>query len=204
VSPRLVLALALALTALASPASAAEQAKRYPVTGEGVTVAVPNSWVTVTGAQLNDAAVLDEIARENPRLASFLRSFAAAGGGMRLVALDPAVKNGFATNLNVVSAPAPGSVAFEQYRRALIAQLRAIVSGKISDSVVRIGGQQAIRLSYRLSLTTGGKRLTVQTLQYAFLKGRRSLVFTYTTLPRFAGSYAQTFKASAASIRFTR
>jgi hypothetical protein len=46
-----------------------------------------------------------------------------------------------------------------------------------------------------------GRRLVTETLQYAFLRGGRSIVVTYTTTPESGAAYAPTFSRSARSIR---
>jgi hypothetical protein len=199
---RAVLLSFVALVAVAGTASGAEPLKRYSV-GDGASLAVPASWVSLSGRQLRTRSLLDRLARENPRLAPFIAAFVQSGSSVRFMALDPRVRGGFATNVNVVSVPVSGAVTFEQYRTALLSEVRAVTQGaKVTDSVVQIGGEASLRLSYRLRLSAGGKAYTVQTLQYAFLRRGKSLVVTYTTLPRYAGTYATTFKASAQSIRF--
>jgi hypothetical protein len=199
---RVILLLFTALVALAGPAAGAELLKRHSV-GDGVSVGVPASWVALSGRELRTGALLKRLARENPQLAPFVQAFLQSGSSVKFVALDPRVRSGFATNVNVVSVPVPGNVSLDRYRAVLLNELRAVTRGaEISDSVVTIGGEAAVRLSYRLRLTAAGKAFTVQTLQYAFLRSGKSVVFTYTTLPRYAGTYAATFKASAQSIRF--
>jgi hypothetical protein len=202
VRARLLAALVVAAV-LASPAAAADSLKRYQVDGAGVSFAVPRSWVALNGRQIRTQALLDQLARENPRLAPYIRSFVQTGSPVRFIALDPALKGGFATNANVVSLAVPGNITFAQYREVLLTQLRALTQGaRIADTEVRIGGERALRLRYRLRLTVSGRTITVQTLQYAFLRNRKSTVFTYTTSPGSAASYARTFEASAKSIRF--
>lgn len=201
---RIALALAVALAALASPAPAAEQAlKRHTIAGEGVSLGVPAAWVSVDGRKLLSQTNLAQLSRENPNLAPFLQALAQSGSPLRFVALDPALRGGFATNVNLISVRLPGSLTFDQYRQALLAGLQAVkpIGGKVANSVVRIDGKPALRVSFRFRLTAG-RTFTVQTLQYAFLHRGKSLVFTYTTVPRFQGIYAQTFTASATSIRF--
>ena len=66
-----------------------------------------------------------------------------------------------------------------------------------------ITGGRAAHLTYRLTFTYNGKRITAQTNQYGFLLPGRSEVFTYTTLPASARSYDSVFTASARSIRFS-
>ena len=200
---RLLALLVLVAAALAAPAAAADRLKRHSIAGAGVSFSVPASWVALSGRELRTEAILDQLARENPHLAPFIRSFTQAGSPVKFVALDPAVKGGFATNLNVVSLPVPASLTFEQYRQVLLAELRTLTRGaKIAESNVRIGGNRALRLSYRFRLTAAGRAFTVQTLQYGFLRRGKSTVFTYTSTPRFAGGYTRTFQASASSIRF--
>jgi hypothetical protein len=200
---RLLVALVLVAAALAAPAGSAERLKRYAIADEGVSLGVPASWVALSGRELKTREILEQLARENPRLAPFIRSFTQAGSPVKFVALDPAVKGGFATNVNVLSLSVPAGLTFAQYRQVLLAELRALTRGaKIAQKNVRIGGNVAIRLAYRFRLNAGGRAFTVQTLQYGFLRGGKSTVFTYTTTPRHAGGYARTFQTSASSIRF--
>jgi hypothetical protein len=120
---------------------------------------------------------------------------------MKFIALNPKVQSGFATNVNVVVVPVQTGITFAQYRQALLSELGGIVTGKLQQSVTTIAGARALRLTYRLRLSLG-RAVTVQTLQYAFLRPGRSVVVTYTTLPTLSSSYAATFRKSAASIRF--
>jgi hypothetical protein len=199
---RLAFALAIALAVLATPAPAAEQLKRHSVRAEGVSLGVPNSWVAVDGRALLSQATLEELSRQNPSLAPFFRTMARSGSVLKFVALDPKLRGGFATNVNLVSVPIPGQLTFAQYQQAMLAGLQNLNPiGGIAKSVVRIGGRQALRVSFRFELTAG-RTFTVQTLQYAFLHRGKSLVFTYTTVPRFKSLYAGAFAASASSIRF--
>jgi len=197
-----VLALVLVLLAAGIVGSAlgAEKYRRYAVRGEGISVAVPAAWAATAGGV--SQAVLERLARENPKLAPFVRGLGGPNSPMKFIALDPKVRDGFATNVNVVVVPARPGITFAQYRQALLAELRSVVGSEpIEQSVARIGGVRAVRFRYRLRLTFG-RTITAQTLQYAFLRPGRSVIVTYTTLPRFASTYMETFARSAASIRF--
>ena len=197
---RAALALALGVVAATVVGSALAADRRHVVTGQGISLTVPASWVaTERGVS---PAVLDQMARENPKLAPFVRGLGGPNSPMKFIALDPTVRQGFATNVNVVVVPAPAGITFAQYKQALVAELRSIVTGKIEQSVATVGGAQALRASYRLRISLG-RTVTVQTLQYAFLRPGRSIVVTYTTLPGLKGSYAATFRRSAASIRLS-
>jgi hypothetical protein len=200
---RLLFVLSVVATVVATPVSAAPTLERHAIAGERASFGVPAAWVAIDGRELVSGGILDQLARENPRLAPFVRSFAQAGAPLKFVALDPRVRGRFATNVNVVAVPVPTATTFDVYRQALLQELRAVTrGGKVAQSVVRVGGNQAVRVSYRFRLTAAGRTFTAQTLQYAFLRGGKSLVFTYTTLPRLAATYAKTFAASASSIRF--
>jgi hypothetical protein len=198
------IAVAFVLVVLAAgivgSALGAEKYRRYVLRGEGISVAVPASWAATEGGV--SPAVLERLARENPKLAPFVRGLGGSNSPMKFIALDPEVRDGFATNVNVVIVPARTGITFAQYRQALLAELRSVVGSEpIAQSVATIGGVRAVRLRYRLRLTFG-RTITAQTLQYAFLRPGRSVVVTYTTLPRFSSTYAGTFARSAASIRF--
>jgi hypothetical protein len=194
----LLAALVVGAAAVVS-APGAESFRRHAVPGHGISLSVPASWVASKRGL--SPAVVEQMARENPKLAPFIRGLGGSSSPMKFIALNPTVQNGFATNVNVVVVPVQPGITFEQYRQALVAELRAIVTGNIQQSVATIAGAQALRVSYRLRLSVG-RVVTVQTLQYAFLRPGRSVVVTYTTLPGLASSYAATFRKSAASIRF--
>jgi hypothetical protein len=194
------LLLGVVATSLVGSASAAERFKRHSITGQGMSLAVPAAWVAVD-ATLPRAAIA-RLGRENPKLAPYLGQISGPGSAAKFLALDPALKGGFATNVNVVAAAIP-SVTFDQYRTAIVAQIQAIVgSAKVDHRAVTIGGIRGVRLSYAFRITVG-RTYTVSTLQYAFPRPGRNVVVTYTTTPRFASAYAPTFARSAASIRFS-
>jgi hypothetical protein len=194
-----LLAIAAALaTAVVAAASAATPFQRHAVKGQGVSLAVPTSWIAIESGIPH--SLVDRLSKQNPALAPYIDQLARPGSPMKFLALDPAVRNGFATNANVVVVPAPAGTTFDLYRVGILAGLRALKPGKITQRVVTIGGKRALRISYRFRITLGRTR-TVQTLQYAFLRGLRSIVVTYTTLPSLESRYAATFARSAASIR---
>ena len=122
---------------------------------------------------------------------------------MRFLALDPVVRQEFATNVNVVVTSIPAGLTFEAYRAGLIREVRTIGARRLRQSTVAIGGVRAVRVQYRFDITFGRKR-TVQTLQYAFMRPSRTDVVTYTTLPSLAGRYAAIFRRSAASMKLER
>lgn len=194
-----VVGLVVVVALVAGSARGADGFRRHVVPGEGISLAVPATWVATD--QGVSPAVVERLARENPKLAPFLRGLGGPSSPIRFFALDPNVRDGFATNVNVVVVPVSAAMTFAQYRQALVAELRSAVASRIDQAVVSISGARALRLRYHLRLTFG-RTITVQTLQYAFLRPGQSVVVTFTALPRFASAYAGTFRRSAASIRF--
>jgi hypothetical protein len=123
---------------------------------------------------------------------------------IKLFAYDPQVANGFATNANVVIVPLGGQLGFSEYARQLVGELGTVRSvSQLHWSTVRLPAGRAVRLSFRLTVNVRGRSLSVQTLQYGLLDGRRSVVVTYSTLPSSARFYSSVFATSARSIRFS-
>jgi hypothetical protein len=179
-----------ATTLLVATAGAADRYKRHAVPGQGLSLAVPASWVAVS-ASLPDAAI-EKLRRENPKLAPYLGQLSGPNSAAKFLALDPAVQNGFATNVNVVVAPIP-SVSFDVFRAAIVREIQGIVgSARVNHRPVTIGGVRGVRLSYPFRITVG-RTYTVATLQYAFPRPGKSVLVTYTTLPRSKARYASTF-----------
>ena len=178
---------------LVATAGAAERFKRHSVPGQGLSLAVPASWVAVN-ATLPDAAI-ERLRRENPKLAPYLGQLTGPRSAAKFLALNPAVQN-------VVVAPIP-SVTFDVFRSAIVNEIRSLVgTAKLDHRAITINGARGVRLAYPFRITVG-RTYTVSTLQYAFPRQGRSVVVTYTTLPRLKARYAPTFARSAATIRFS-
>jgi hypothetical protein len=185
---------------LVATAGAADRYKRHAVSGQGVSLSVPASWVAVSASL--PAAAIDRLRRENPKLAPYLGQLTGPNSAAKFLALDPAVRNGFATNVNVVVAPIP-TVSFDVFRAAIVREIQGIVgSAKVDHRPVTVAGVRGVRISYPFRITVG-RTYTVATLQYAFPRPGKSVVVTYTTLPASKARYAPTFARSAASIRFS-
>jgi hypothetical protein len=193
-----VIAVVVGVSLVAS-AGAADRYKRHAVPGQGVSLSVPASWVAVS-ASLPDAAI-ERLRRDNPKLAPYLGQLTGPNSAAKFLALDPAVRNGFATNVNVVVAPIP-SVPFDVYRAAIVREIQRIVgTARVDHRPVTVDGVRGVRISYPFRITVG-RTFTVSTLQYAFPRPGTSVVVTYTTVPGSKARYASTFARSAASIRF--
>jgi hypothetical protein len=197
-----VSAAAFLATGIASGAVAAQ--KTFSIPGYGISVGLPSTWKSVNYRQILKPGVLQAFARDNPDLAGSFAAMAQPNSPIKFFAYDPQVANGFATNVNVVIIPLGASLTFAQYRSRLAGELATVSSvSQLRQTTVRLAAGPAVRLTYHLKVTAGGKSITVQTLQYGFLHAGRSIVFTYTTLPATQRFYAGVFATSAESIRFS-
>jgi hypothetical protein len=194
----------LAVLAAGSGSAAVGSFHRYSIPGYGTSLALPSSWKTINYRQILTSGALQELANENPELAGSLAAMAQPNSPVKFFAFDPQVANGFATNANVVVVPLSMHVALSQYARSLVAEVRHVsTASHLRFSTQRLPGGEAVRLSYRLTLSVKGRKLVVNTLQYGFLHGGSSVVVTYTTLPASARFYTGVFATSARSIRFS-
>ena len=185
--------------ALVGSAAGAERYKRHSIPGQRVSLSVPASWVAVDTTL--SRMTIGRLGRENPKLAPYLGQLTGPNSAAKFLALDPGVQGGFATNVNVVVARIP-SVTFDQFRAAIVDEIASLVGlAKIDQRLVTIDGVRGVRLSYPFRITVG-QTYSVATLQYVFQRAGKSVVVTYTTLPRLKLRYAPTFSRSAASIRF--
>ena len=190
--------------ASAVASAAVDALHTYSIPGYGISVGLPSTWKSVNYRQILKPGVLQALARDNPDLAGSFAAMAQPNSPIKFFAYDPQVANGFATNVNLVVVPIRVRLSFSEYSRRLVSELRSVssVSG-LHSANVRLPAGQATRVSYRLNVTVQSRQITVLTLQYAFFRGGRSVVFTYTTLPASSRFYNGVFATSAQSIRFS-
>ena len=201
---RLVILVTTALVAAGTGSTSVDALHTYSIPGYGISVGLPSTWKSVNYRQILKPGVLQALARDNPDLAGSFAAMAQPNSPIKFFAYDPQVANGFATNVNLVVVPLRARLSFLEYSRRLVSELRSVssVSG-LHSTTVHLPAGQAARVSYRLDVTVRSRKITVLTLQYAFLRGGRSVVFTYTTLPASSRFYKGVFATSAQSIRFS-
>lgn len=198
--------LGVVLVALLAPVAAASAPAglvRTQVPGARASIGVPGSWRSIDAKKLLEPGTLARFERDNPSLKPALDALARSGTSAVFFAFDPDVRNGFATNLNVVVERLPAHVSVGAYGAAARQQISRLPT--LVSSVELLSGKlpagAAVRLRYRLRVTAAGKTYVVALRQFALVRGLEALVFTYATLPAREGHYASTFEASARSIR---
>jgi len=177
----------------------------YQVASEGFAVAVPEAWRAISVDELGDGGELESAIEETPSLAPYAEALRGPNSVLKFVAVDPKVRNAFATNLNVIVEELPSDATLEQYEQATLAQLRAFpsVRGEIESERDELPAGPSVRLSYSLELTSGGRLVTVATRQYLLVAPRAAYILTYTTLPELASDYEDAFAESARSFRLS-
>jgi hypothetical protein len=198
----LALAIAVAVTAPTAGDAARAPVHRWPVPGYRTSVELPASWKAVDYREILEPGVMQSLAQENPEFAGSFAAMAQASSPVKFFAYDPKTSNGFATNLNLIVVPVRRPLTFAEYRSSLVGEVRSLAAASgLRASTVRLPAGPAVHLSYRVTITVGGRTITALTSQYGFVRRSRSEVFTYTTLPATAPLYSSVFTSSARSIR---
>jgi hypothetical protein len=162
---------------------------------------VPKSWTAITRSELQELGALERFAEENPGIAPLLEGVLQPGSPMKFVALDPVVRQGFATNVNVVVQDVPDDLELQELARSSAADLRRLGVTNLETADVSLPAGAAVKLSFRLQAHYGSTTRSIATLQYALLDEGTSYVVTYSTLPDLASRYAAAFDESARSFR---
>jgi hypothetical protein len=177
----------------------------YNVASEGFAVAAPESWRAISVDQLTNNGELEAMFKETPALERYAEAFRGPNSPLKFFAMDPNIRNAFATNLNITVEELPAGMTLDGYEQASRSQLQTLTNivGEFGSERVELPAGQALRLTYQLKLTASGRLRTASTLQYIFVGGGVAYVLTYTTLPEFASDYEDEFAESARSFRLT-
>ena len=175
---------------------------RHPIPTAGISLATPSSWRTVDSRAALASKGVQALLKENPQLAAIINQVAGANSPVKFLSFDPNVTDHFATNVNVVVTSVPASVTLPALAAAISSQLKTLpgLASPITTSTVTLPIGRAVKESFRLTVVSSGKKLTVQTLQYLLLRHAQSIVVTFSTTPNQSARRAATFKAIAASI----
>jgi len=204
---RVLLAIAL-IAAVALPAGAQSGSGWVRHQGEGFSLELPASWADESRDRARLLREVRRLAGDDPQLAALMDNLLdvkRSNVAVKMIAFDLApssLRNGFATNLNVVSERTALPLAV--WRREALKQLAQVdfVVEPIWWRMVTLPAGKAVRLTYKARFNVGGKRLETALTQYALVKNGAAVIVTYTTLPKLAKSYRAMFERSARSLRF--
>jgi hypothetical protein len=174
------------------------------VESAGFELGVPASWKGLSGDDFSKSDALEEFSRENPSLAPYLSALQGGDSPMKLLAADPELESGFATNVNVLLQTVPDGTSAEEYaqlnRSGITSSLD--LDGEIESEPVHHPAGDAAVARYRANLTAAGEKKTFSFVQYYFVQGTNAYVVTYTTVPEAEERYSADFEQSAGSFRF--
>jgi len=175
---------------------------RHPIPTAGISLATPAAWRAVDSRAVIASKAVQSLLKENPQLAAIINQVAGANSPVKFLSFDPRVTDHFATNVNVVVTSVPANVTLAVLASAVASQLKTLpgLASPITSSRVTLPIGPAGKESFRLTVVTNGKKVTVQTLQYVLLLHAQSIVVTFSTTPSQSARRAATFAAIAASI----
>jgi hypothetical protein len=200
---RLTVALVVALAAAGGAAAASTGTRTYTVAAARLSLAVPGSWVPVDARTLLSNPKIDELVRENPGFAAIVDRVRQPNSPLEFVAVDPNVRKGFATNVNVTVVPLRRAMTNGDFLRSTAAAYGGVTIRKQRFTLVRLAAGTAVQATLELRFATPAGVKWISIRQYAFQRGASAVTVTYTTLPAFERGYRAAFLASARSLRFT-
>jgi hypothetical protein len=173
----------------------------YELEEPSFSLGVPRSWTAITRDELEETGALERFSRDNPAVAPVLEGVLRPGSPVKFFALDPAVDQGFATNVNVVVQDLQDGVDdLEELARASTAELMRLgVVQDLKTAQVTLPAGPAVKFTFHLQARYGTATRLVSTLQYALIRDGKSYVVTYSTLPALQSRYAASFDESARS-----
>jgi hypothetical protein len=174
----------------------------YELSEPHFSLGVPMSWTAITREELRETGAVGRFSKDNPGIAPMLEGILRPDSPMKFIALDPAVQQGFVTNVNVVVQKVPEDMELSDLAQSSAAELKSLgVVRGLRTSVVSLPAGDAVKITYQMQLRYGSATRTVATLQYALLDDGKSYVVTYSTLPDLEQRYAPAFDTSARSFR---
>jgi hypothetical protein len=162
----------------------------YDVPAGGFSLSVPTSWKAATIDEVLDEEGLERVRQEDPELARLIEPLAQPGSPVKFVALDPNVREEFATNVNVFVEDLPAGVTRQEY-------LDGASTGSLEQETVQLPAGEARRVTFEGEVA--GRKIAQ--LAYIVFEEGTSYIITYSTLPQFAEEYADTFESSAQTFR---
>jgi hypothetical protein len=177
------------------------------VPAEGFAVALPPTWEDVPTSSADEA--LGALRDANPGIAALVEN--QLGGTVsafiKLLAFDlesPTLAEQFVTNMNVVVAPVPSGIKFEDFVEANLSQLRAVpgLAGDIKQETLALPAGQAAQVRSRLTLQSPDGEKIAAITQYLLVRGTRGYILSFSTTPTHEPTYAALFTRIAGTFRY--
>jgi hypothetical protein len=194
--------LSVAAFALAGTAYGAPAPVEHIVPGTQLRIAVPAGWHLIDHATA--LALIRQAGSLNPQMAALVSTLAQKGSLIRLVALEPTLRGGFATNANVVVEPAPAASVADAVNLELPVVRQVLHPIGLRRRTMRAAGKPAITVTFEARFNEPNGSTLVAEQQVYFVSAGKLYVLTMTTLPSQRASYAATFARIVGSLRFAQ
>lgn len=187
---------AAVVVATGSAAGTVGGSTRHQIDGLPVSVALPESWQSVSVPASLTPAIVKRLVAKDPT-ALMLANPYLAHVGIRFLGNEPGRKGHFAANINLVVEALPHNLTLRTW----------LFSGSSSamqyvGTTTKVSNHGAPGLHYQSTKVQKYGTVPLLTDIYAFANGHRVFLFTYTSLASDARNYLPTFTASGRSIRF--
>jgi hypothetical protein len=179
--------------------------KRVAAAAEGFSVGMPPGWESVSTTDADKA--FEALQSANPQLAALVKD--QLGGSLssliKLLAFDtksPTLAQQFATNMNVVVAPAAG-VPIETFLEQNLIQLRKTPGlSSVESRRMELPSGPAGSVTSQLTVNAPGGAQQVAITQYLVVNGTNGYIMSFSTLPSFKQTYVRLFEQIAETFRF--
>lgn len=187
------------------PESAVELT-RHEVKEQGITIGLPGDWRAVSPGRLLSDEEMQKLRSENPSITSYLEAVSGPDSPIKFFAFDPDVKNGFATNLNIIVAGGAEGASVDELAEAAVAEIEKLptVTTEIEEDRVDLDAGETVRLRFQQEFQAEGSVVEVATTQYGLVVDGTSYILSFTTLPEQLKAYEDDFGAAMQTFKVAR
>jgi len=178
--------------------------QKVSVGAEGFSVGIPPGWKSVSTTSADQA--FEALKAANPQLANLVKDQLgeSLSSLIKLLAFDtnsPTLEEKFATNMNVVVAPAPG-VDINTFLEQNLAALRKTPGlANVEYKNLRLPAGPGALVTSQLTLNAPGGAQQVAITQYLLVNGAKGYIMSFSTLPSFVHNYEADFRKIAETFR---
>ena len=193
-------------TQAADPSAPAGFTVRF-VSGAGFSIALPKAWQSLDAQDALKSASMQRFLKINPQLKPSIQALTQPNSPIKLLAVGPADRTGFATNLNVLVTKIPAGVPYREWSSAQVADLLKAPSIKgLTQEETELAPGRTLHVTYSATFNSaqaGGGPFTALIDQYLVKAGSSLYVVTFTTTAALLKKLQRTFDRAVRTFRLT-
>ncbi|CAN5218278.1 hypothetical protein BH18ACT12_BH18ACT12_24040 [soil metagenome] len=171
---------------------------------QGFSLALPKAWQSLDAHEALNSEAMRRFRKINPAVSVQIQALARPNSPIKLLAVGPADRDRFVTNLNVLVTKIPSGLSYEQWSSSEVADLRKAPTIKgLSQEETRLAAGRALHVAYRATFNRESGPFTALIDQYLVKGGSSLYVVTFTTTPRLLGKLEPIFEQAARTFRLT-